>query len=205
MLPHFTSRQIGERSTQCNTGENQQKTHHCLNVWRHVKLLCAICFWTEVHSHWIFTPCCTFILHVPKGCYYSASLLLSPVQTKLKGILKSSCGAHSEWLPLQCLLIYSSSVEESTGWIKPTGKCHSPVVKMTLSLHVLRWIQSVLHSPSYLCSLKLVLHVYDFGCAGEGREEELEEKEEGGEGMGQESEQAAICVNKRWVFFYFYF
>lgn len=32
-------------------------------------------------------------------------------------------------------------------------------------------------------------------------------REEGGEGRGwgQESEQAANCVNKRWVFFFFYF
>ena len=60
-------------------------------------------------------------------------------------------------------------------------------------------LQSVLCSRSYLCSLKLVLHVCDFGCAGEGREGG---EKRAGRGWGQESEEAANCVNKRWVFFF---
>lgn len=65
-------------------------------------------------------------------------------------------------------------------------------------------LQSAL-SPSYLCSLKLVLHVCDFGYAREGREEEGEKKEgrgyDGGKRKKKKSEQAAHCVNKRLVFF----
>lgn len=59
-------------------------------------------------------------------------------------------------------------------------------------------------TPSYLCSLKLVLHVCDFGCErGKGREGKGEVEGGGGGdggGEGQESEQAANCVNKRWLF-----
>lgn len=63
-------------------------------------------------------------------------------------------------------------------------------------------------TPTYLCSLKLLQHGSDFGCVrqagrrvgGSGGEEAEGKKGEWWE-EGQESEQAANCVNKRWMFY----